>query len=155
MLEGRPRIMKRPPATTRLGLNLAPMVDVMMCLLIFFMLATKMVERENSHIDLPVAKAAKDAEKQALGNRFVVNIRDATLEGGEGATYLIREEAVSLRNVLDRLKIESGLDPGVNCIIRAERDLPYKYIQAVMIGCAGANIRKITFSTVPVEGRAE
>ncbi len=114
-----------------------------------------MVERENSRIDLPVAKAARDAEKHALGNRFVVNIRDATLEGGAGAIYLIREEAVPLRGVLDRLKMESGLDPSVNCIIRAERDLPYKYIQAVMIGCAGADIRNITFSTVPIEGRAE
>jgi len=145
--------MKRPPATTRLGLNLAPMVDVMMCLLIFFMLATKMVERENSRIDLPVAKAAKDAEKQALGSRFVVNIRDAALHGGKGAVYLISEEVVPLADVLQRLETEGQLDPNVNCVIRADRDLPYKYVQAVMIGCARAKIRNITFGAVRVEGR--
>ena len=75
--------MRKPHATTRLSLNLAPMVDVMMCLLIFFMLAAKMVEQENSRIDLPMARAAKDAEKQALGNRLVINIRNAALHGGE------------------------------------------------------------------------
>ena len=129
------------------------MVDVMMCLLSFFMLATKMVEQENSRIDLPVAKAAKDAEKQALGNRFVVNIRDAAWHGGEGAVYLVREEAVSLAEVLQRLEVESQLDAEVNCVIRADRDLPYKYVQAVMVGCARAKIRNITFSAVRTAGR--
>ncbi|MBN2559431.1 MAG: biopolymer transporter ExbD [Phycisphaerae bacterium] len=146
--------MKRPPAATRLSLNLAPMVDVMMCMLIFFMLATKMVERENSHIDLPVAKAAKDAQKQALGNRFVVNIRDAALHGGEGAVYLVREETVPLVEVLERLTLESELDPAVNCVIRADRHLPYRYIEAVMVGCSRAKIRNITFGAVRTEGRA-
>ena len=68
-------MMKRPPQTTGMDLNLAPMVDVIMCLLIFFMLATNLVQNENSPIDLPVAAAAKDAEKQDLGNRVVVNVR--------------------------------------------------------------------------------
>lgn len=146
--------MRKPPSATQLSLNLAPMVDVMMCLLIFFMLATKLVERENSYIDLPVAKAAKDAEKQALGNRLVINIRDAALHGGEGAVYLIREEVVPITNVLARLEAEAQLDPNVNCVIRADRDLPYRYVQAVMVGCARAEIRNITFSAVRTEGRA-
>jgi biopolymer transport protein ExbD len=145
--------MTKPPPATRLTLNLAPMVDVMMCLLIFFMLATKMVERENSSIDLPVARAAKDAEKQALGNRLVINIRDAALQGGEGAVYLVSEEPLSLAQVFDRLQTESAMDPDVNCVIRADRHLPYKFIQAVMAGCAKAKIRNITFSAARGEGR--
>jgi len=145
--------MTKPPPATRLALNLAPMVDVMMCLLIFFMLATKMVERENSSIDLPVARAAKDAQKQALGNRLVINIRDAALQGGEGAVYLVREEPLSLTEVFERLQVESGLDPDVNCVIRADRHLPYKYIQAVMAGCTKAKIRNVTFSAARGEGR--
>jgi biopolymer transport protein ExbD len=145
--------MKRPPATTRLSLNLAPMVDVMMCLLIFFMLATKMVERENSHIDLPVARAAKDAEKQELGNRFVINIRSAQPQEGEGPIYLVREEPVTLAEVAERLAAERENDPNVNCVIRAERDLAYRDVQAVMAACARARITKITFGAVRTEGR--
>lgn len=147
--------MKRPPATTRLTLNLAPMVDVMMCLLIFFMLATKMVEQENSPIDLPAASVAKDAEKQALGNRFVVNIRDAALHGGIGAVYLLREEVVPLADVLDRLETEYRLDPEVNCVIRADKDLAYRHVQVVMTGCARVGVRNITFSAVRTDGGAE
>lgn len=142
--------MKHPPPTTQFGLNLAPMVDVMMCLLIFFMLATKMVEQENSRIDLPVAAAAKEVEKQALGNRLVINICPATLQGG-GADFLIRERAVTLSQVRQRLELERLRDPEVNCVIRANHDVAYQYVEAVMAACAGANVRNITFGALKTE----
>ena len=144
--------MKNPPRTTPIALNLAPMVDVTMCLLVFFMVATRMVERENSLIDLPVARAAKDAEKQELGTRFVVNVRDLGVSGGPGAAYVVQEKTVSLSEVLARLRAEHRLDPEVNCVIRADRTLPYKFVEAIMIGCAREQIRKITFSAVQREG---
>jgi biopolymer transport protein ExbD len=143
--------MKRPPATTPISLNLAPMVDVMMCLLVFFMLATKMVEQENSHIDLPVAFAAKEVEKQELGDRLVINIRDAVLHGGTGVDYVIRETVVPYAHVCDRLKLEAERHPEVNCVIRADRTIAYRYVEAVMVACAQANVRHITFGALPRE----
>ncbi|HVP10496.1 MAG TPA: biopolymer transporter ExbD [Phycisphaerae bacterium] len=143
--------MKRPPKETSIALNLAPMVDVMMCLLIFFMLATKMVEQENSQIDLPLAKAAKEVEKKELGNRFVINVRDAALRGGEGADYLVREEMRTLDEVRDLLEHERELDPDVNCVVRADRGIAYRYVQDVMAACARANVRNITFGALRAE----
>lgn len=140
--------MKLAPKTTRLDLNLAPMVDVMMCLLIFFMLATRMVEQENSQIDLPVAAASKEVEKQALGNRFVVNIRPAD----HGAQYIVRESIVAFTEVRDLLAIEAARDPGVNCVIRADHELPYRYVQAVMAACANARIQNVTFGALRSNG---
>jgi len=143
--------VKRPPKETSIALNLAPMVDVMMCLLIFFMLATKMVEQENSQIDLPLAKAAKEVEKKELGNRFVINVRDAALRGGEGADYLVREEMRTLDEVRDLLEHERELDPDVNCVVRADRGIAYRYVQDVMAACARANVRNITFGALRAE----
>lgn len=143
--------MKRPPKETAIALNLAPMVDVMMCLLIFFMLATKMVEQENSKIDLPLARAAKEVEKKELGNRFVINIRDAALRGGEGADYLVREEPRTLAEVRDLLERERQRDPEVNCVVRADRGIAYRYVQNVMATCAQADIRNITFGALRAE----
>lgn len=144
--------MKRPPQATAIDLNLAPMVDVMMCLLIFFMLAAKMVEQENSQIDLPSAKAAKEVEKQELGNRFVINVRDAALRGGDGADYLVRENLLSPAQVRDLLQAENRRDPDVNCVIRADRGLPYRYVQDVMTLCAQADVRNVTFGVLRGEG---
>ena len=143
--------MKLPPRPTSVTLNLAPMVDVTMCLLVFFMLAARMVERENSHIDLPLARTARNAEKQDLGHRFVVNVRDAAEVGGEGALYLMDESAVSLDEITRRLADERKAHPDVNCIIRAERELAYRHVQALMVACARAGVQKVTFSAVPRE----
>lgn len=143
--------MKAPPRPTPVTLNLAPMVDVTMCLLVFFLLAARMVERENSHIDLPLARSAKNAEKQDLGHRFVVNVRDAAVTGGQGAIYLMDQTAVPLADITRRLAEQRKAHPDINCIIRAERDLPYQYVQALMVACANAGVQKVTFSAVPRE----
>lgn len=133
-------------------MNLAPMVDVTMCLLIFFMVATRMVEQENSQIDLPIAPTAEDAEKQELGNRFVVNVRSDGTPGVDHVAYLVQETEIPLSEVFTRLRAERQRDADVNCVIRADRGLPYKYVQAVMACCARADVRKVTFSAIPREG---
>ncbi len=147
-----PAKKKLPPTATPVRLNLAPMVEVTMCLLVFFMVATRMVEQENSRIDLPIAPTAKDAEKQELGNRFVVNVRAAGTSGAKTVAYLVQETEISLSEVSERLRAERQQDADVNCVIRADRGLPYKYVQAVMACCARANVRKVTFSAIPREG---
>ncbi len=143
--------MKAPPRPTSVKLNLAPLVDVTMCLLVFFMLAARMVERENSRIDLPLARSARNAEKQDLGHRFVVNVRDAALTGGSGAIYLMDQTPVPLSEITRRLAEQRKAHADVNCIIRAERDLPYRYVQALMVACGQAGVQKVTFSAVPRE----
>jgi biopolymer transport protein ExbD len=135
--------MIRPPPATPLVLNLAPMVDVMMCLLIFFMLAAKLVEIEQSRIDLPLAAAAREAERRELGNRFVVNLLRET---PDRPTYLLRERPVTLEEVLAELAREHRQDAGVNCVIRADRNVPYADVEAILSACAGLGVRHVTFS---------
>lgn len=125
------------------------MVDVSMCLMIFFMLTTQMVKNENSTIDLPNALSAKDVEKKDLGDRFVINVRNAVQDGGAGAVYIVQEKAISLTDLSERLRQERINKTNVNCVIRADRDLPYKYVQAVMLVCSNVGIQKVTFSAVP------
>lgn len=128
------------------------MVDVTMTLLIFFMVTTRMVEQENSVIDLPAARSAQDAEKHELGTRFVVNVHDTTTEGSAGARYIVQDKEISLPQLNDRLKQEKRLDPEVNCVIRGDRSLSYQHVQAVMVGCAQAGIERITFGATPRSG---
>lgn len=144
-------MMRAPPPPTPVKINLASMVDVTMCLMVFFMLTTEMVKNENSAIDLPLAVSAKTVERKDLGDRLVINIRDARMIGGEGAIYLVQEKETTLSGLLDRLQRERARRGEVNCVIRAERSLPYKYVQAVMLGCAKSGIQKVTFSAVPRE----
>lgn len=141
--------MNKPPPATKLTLNLAPMVDVMMCLLIFFMLATKMVEQEHARIDLPVAKDAKEVKRDADSGRFVVNIR----RGSDAkATYMLREEPVSLEKLVDRLTQAAKIDPRLACLVRADRSIAYRDVEAVLAGCTRAGIHDIKLGAYRSEG---
>lgn len=138
------------PEKTPIALNLAPMVDVTMCLLIFFILATRLVERETSaKIDLPVARSALEVDKQDLGNRFVINIQDGRDMGIEGPVFIVDEKQLALEAVLAKLGNEKTLGADVNCVIRGDKHLPYKYVQDVMAGCARLGVTKVTFSAIP------
>jgi len=126
------------------------MVDVMMCLLIFFMLATRMVEQENSRIDLPVARAAQDEERGDRGSRLVINI---TQPAGKGEpAYLIREETRTLAQVLELISTKSRDKPELTCVIRADRSLAYGRVEAILEGCAKAGVSNVTFSALRSEG---
>lgn len=144
--------MNRPPPATPISLNLAPMVDVMMCLLIFFMLATRMVQQEHSRIDLPQAQAAREVERQSLGNRVVVNVRRGDGGSPDSVEYLLRDQAKPLREVIAKLAEEHRADPEVNCVIRADRDIPFEHVETILGECAGLGVRNITLAALRGEG---
>lgn len=123
----------------------------MMCLLIFFMLATRMVEQETSHIDLPMARRADDIGGQPRENRFVVNIRNSATDPGN-AVYLIREDVLSIEDVLARLEIERIVNADVTCVIRADRSVAYRYVEAVLGGCARLQVQTVWFSAANDDG---
>lgn len=126
------------------------MVDVTMCLLVFFMLATRMVERETSaQIDLPVARSALEVDRKDLGKRFVINIQDGRAHGVADAIYIVDEKQVSLDEVMKKLSNEKSIAGDVNCVIRGDRHLPYRYVQQVMAACARLGVNKVTFSAMP------
>lgn len=145
-----------------MSLNLAPMVDVMMCLIIFFMLASKMVERENSPVLLPAASTAQEADKRELGRRVVVNVMvdssaaSPSAEPASGyapttARYAIEQQTVSLADVARRLTAEHQRDPAVRCVIRGDRELPYHTVEAVLLACAQAGIENVVFGALTRE----
>ncbi len=84
----------RPPKPVAMTLNLAPMVDVMMCLIIFFLLASKLVDAQHRPLNLPYAQAALEVKRSELGPRVVINVRpraddplraEYVVEAGTGA----------------------------------------------------------------------
>lgn len=132
---------------TPIHLNLAPMVDVMMCLLIFFMMATRMVEQEMSAIDLPAAQSVEQPDYATLDRRFVVNIRRADGPNA-GPVYLVKETALPPDELMARLEAAHRADPAVHCVVRADRALAFHDVETVLAGCLGIGIEHVSFSVV-------
>lgn len=133
-----------PPPVTPLGLNLAPLVDVMMCLLIFFLLATRLTERESVRIDLPVAASARETPHRDMGRRIVVNVISDTADAAE---YIVNGRSVALSELEAVLRREAQDRPTIICYVRAARDVSYGRVEPILTRCAAAGIANVTFAT--------
>jgi biopolymer transport protein ExbD len=157
--------MQRPPRPVNMTLNLAPMVDVMMCLIVFFLLASKIVVAERQPLNLPPAEAAVQFDAAAIKDRVVVNVRpklesEPDAAAGTGATVdyvvidwdgqTIIERVLSAAEVPVVLKSRAQQARTENaelaCVIRADRTVRYRDVEVVMRGAAQAGIRKLVFS---------
>lgn len=158
----------RPPKPAGMTLNLAPMVDVMMCLIIFFLLASKLVDAQHRPLDLPYAQAALEVGRGELGG-VVINVRPSENDPVQ-AEYVV--ENWDGRNITER-KLETheiaaylqaradqarARNADLRCVIRADRDVAYGHVEVVLRGCGLARIANVVFSAragaEPEEGGA-
>jgi biopolymer transport protein ExbD len=147
----------RPPKPMSWELNLAPMVDVMMCLIIFFLLATELVDRAHRPVDLPFAVAAKTVDRSELRSRVVINIRESGDETVPAEYVVVGWDG---RKITERVLLPEEIEPllhtkadqaadreeDLRCVIRADKQVTYNDVEVVLRGCGLAQIGKIVFS---------
>ncbi len=127
--------------------QIAPMIDVLLVLLIFFMSITSAeVLRIDKEIQLPVAPDAKKKEKQ-MGPEGALNLKWIPRENKarfnfEGKDYLNIEEMVS---VIERYK---GTNTNYRVIIRGDKNLPAIEVQKAMGLLGQAGLENIAFSAL-------
>jgi biopolymer transport protein ExbD len=132
--------------------QIAPMIDILLVLMVFFMsITTTEVLQSNQQVVLPVAKDAK-APPPGLTGMLTVNVvsklgikidvDNVTREMSE-LGRLAKDKVASLRG--DELKV----------LIRADRDTPYSAIKEVMRAVAVNGVRDVTFSVTDKEGRPQ
>jgi biopolymer transport protein ExbD len=127
--------------------QIAPMIDVLLVLLIFFMSITSAeVLRIDKDIKLPLAPDAKKKEKQvgsegALNLKWMASLNKASFNF-EGKDYPNIEELVS---VIERYK---GGNTNYRVIIRGDKNLPAIEVQKAMGLLGQAGLENIAFSAL-------
>jgi biopolymer transport protein ExbD len=159
-------VHKRPPKPACMTLNLAPMVDVMMCLIIFFLLASKLAS-EHFPVDLPWAVAAKSVDDTAAGDQVTITVRraqdtDAMAEyvvtDWDGQRIIERQlQPAEVERLLQaRALVAQRTDRPLRCVIRADRQVRYEHVEVVLRACGLAKISHIIFpankGSEPLEG---
>jgi biopolymer transport protein ExbD len=128
--------------------QIAPMIDVLLVLLIFFMSITSaQVLSIDKEIQLPVAKDAKKKEKD-VQNEANLNVR---WTNGK-ATILFENTSYDIVDPLvEKLRARHEANAKYRAVIRGDKRLPAIEIQRVMSVIAQAGIDDISFSALNKE----
>lgn len=135
--EEMPRRALKRPAVEEVGLQIAPMVDVTMLLLFFFMLTGKLTQgMKLIQVNLPTAATA--TEQKEKGDRDVLNIDD---QGRLFAGDVIFTDKEMVAYLKARLKER----PPLKIYVRADSRTPARRIKQVMNMAADAGAVTVIF----------
>lgn len=129
--------------------QVAPMVDVLLVLLLFFMAtATTEVVNQTADLSLPLAENSKPKEVEAGSGQILINIEKYNFKIKIGAEYF--ETADSIIPEIRRQKQVSQTLAGSSAakfrvLIRADKDAPFSKITEIMQACAKAGVPDVTF----------
>lgn len=138
MSEARRR--KRRLTHDEVGLQIAPMIDVTLLLLFFFMLAGKITKAEKMmDIKVPIAATGKIPEDE--GNRDIVNI------DSQGQLYSGSKPMTS-KELTAHLKQRFKNYPPLKLYIRADAATPGKKIKEVMAMASEAGAIEVIFGVI-------
>src|SRR5256714_10051795 len=121
------------------GIQLAPLVDVLLLLLIFFLLTWNAARNENE-LDVKVPKASAAKDKVAPIGDVVVNVK-------ADGNVVVNRRTLSSTELTDLLKSLVQLNPEQAVIIRGDEAGAYKSIIGVLNICTEAGISNVAFAT--------
>jgi len=136
----------RTPHVEELGFQIAPMCDVLLVLLVFFISITATSAlRSDRAIELPVVPNA--TKKATARSEALINVKWVP-EKSAGVVAIESKVLTDLPEVTQMLSPRSKTDPTYRVVIRADRKTPAQYVEKVMAACAEAGITDIAFSVL-------
>lgn len=119
-------------------INITPMVDVMLVLLIIFMVAAPMLT-QGVNVDLPDANAPQI--RQQL-EPLVISIRK------NGDVYM-QKKKVAVNQVAPRVLAMRKAKPNLPVFIRGDAKTAYEHVAAIMAELESSGIKQISLVTEP------
>src|SRR5258708_12458359 len=119
------------------GFMIAPMVDILLVVLVFFIVTWNFALAENE-LDVRVPSAAKANEPQPYVGQVVINVKS-------DGTIVVNRQAKTGTELLDQLKKLSQLYPDQAVIVRGDEAVDYKHIFQLLHLCRHPAIRQLSF----------
>ncbi|HEV8185536.1 MAG TPA: biopolymer transporter ExbD [Chthoniobacterales bacterium] len=131
--------LRRHAAPQHPGIQLAPLVDVLMLLLIFFLLTWNAARNENE-LDVKVPKAAAGKEKSAPIGDVVVNVR-------ADGNVVVNRRTLNEAELSELLRNLMQLNADQAVVIRGDETGAYKNVVSVLNTCSEAGVTNVAFAT--------
>lgn len=133
--------------------QIAPMIDILLVLLVFFMsISSTEVLQSNDAVKIPVAKDAREKEQGegAAKGQQIINVL-WTPTNNQGAVELNGQTFGAPIDITNPLQAEIIKNPKAKALVRADKSVPYSYMKAVLKAMAAAGVSNVTFSVVDKE----
>ncbi|RYD37917.1 MAG: biopolymer transporter ExbD [Verrucomicrobiaceae bacterium] len=128
-------------ATESHGMNLVPLIDVLLILLVFFIVTFSMAQRENDlNISVPAAESGAPKDRQV--GEIVVNI-------GRDGSVRVNTQQLTEEQLFKRFQDIYQLNKKQAIIIRADEESVYKNMFKVLDLCYKAGLYHVSFAALP------
>jgi len=131
------------PTPQVFGFQIAPMVDVLLVLLVFFIVTWNFALSENE-LDVKIPSASKAKPTEQYVGQVVVNVKT-------DGTIVFNRKALSAAELEAKLTELAKLYPDQAVILRADENAKYEYVVDVLDICRSSNIWNIAFATAKQE----
>ena len=127
-------------------INVTPLVDVVLVLLIIFMVITPLLQR-GKPVQLPRAKMV--SELKHGGDPILVSVT------GDGRVFIDKRE-VSKKELADALTQEMAAAPGSPVIVKGDRAIDYKTVREVILEISKTRVVGVSLAASEIRaGEAE
>jgi biopolymer transport protein ExbD len=121
------------------GINVTPLVDIVLVLLIIFMVTAKLIVSKSVPLDLP--KAASGTDVQTVFSIVLA---------ADGTTQIDSKTVPSDDTILASAKAARDKNPELRAIIKADSSVPHGRVIHVLDLLKQAQVAKIAFGVSPV-----
>ncbi len=122
------------------SINVTPLVDITLVLLIIFMVTAKLVIAPSSALPLTLPKAATGEDIQVI---FAISLTK------DGKAYIDGKPVTDDDAIKARATDELAEHPDLRAVIQADGDVPHKRVIHVMDLLSQAHVTQIAFGVVP------
>jgi biopolymer transport protein ExbD len=126
-------------------INMTPMVDVILCLLVFFMAATRLYDWDESEFAVSVPVVSEAAPATAAPDDLVLIV-------ARRGVVTVGESSYNLDDLVNLLREAKGQYKNQGVVIRGDASLAYQDLADVLSACDEAGIRNVR---LPVRSRDE
>jgi biopolymer transport protein ExbD len=128
-------------------INVTPMIDVVMCLIVFYLIVGKLAADQRANIRLPVSATGVTDKAQ---DQLIINI----LPGPPSAPPRVVIDAAEVppEALLATIRERVASKPGLVVELRGSRELAYGAVAMVVRACKDAGVESVRLATERPEG---
>lgn len=127
-------------------INVTPMIDVVMCLIVFYLIVGKLAADQRSSMRLPASASGVEDKPQ---DQLIINVMPGA--GGEPRIVIDTAE-IPPGQLTAAVRDRVSAKPGVVVELRGSRELAYGAIAGVIRACKDAGVGSVRLAAERIQG---